>query len=969
MNAHTPTSATSIDRIPERLDQAEAPLCFGPFALYSRQHLLLRDGQPVNVGSRAMALLVALASRPGELFEKQELLALAWPRAVVEECNLRAQIVSLRRVLSVEGDLPCISTVPGRGYRFSAPLRTAPSAPSAPMACAPEAPITSAPTTPAPLAIASAPQSMAPLTIASTTAQGMPSAVTAVGREALIETLSTQLQVHRLLTLTGAPGMGKTTVALALADRLQAHFADGVRFIDLAPIDGTQPVHGMIACALGIATETANPLQELADTLGDSHLLLVLDNAEHVLEPTALAVETLLRHNPRIHVLVTSREPLRAACEYVHELAPLPVPAEHQRLRLEDVEHYPAMQLLMQRVRGFDADVVFNSGDLDDIACICRKLDGNPLAIELAAARVRAFGLHDLVGLLDGSFRLQMTGRRTALARQRSLSAALDWTYAMLSPDEQALLQQLAVFKGSFSLEAVKAVIDIGLDDVRDALPLLESLIDKSLLSLAEHPHGKRYRLLETTRLYAVQKLEEAGDGRVVFHRHALWALKLMHHANQQLDRLRPEHWLNQNAVEIDTLRGALQWAYAETGDRPLAVELTLLSAPLLLRLSLIGECHEWVKQGLRKAPLAPPVTAHQRMRLLTVSASLLMLTYGASSQMREAWAQVRIDADALGDTDSALRAIWGLWNDRICTNQHRQALTLAEQFLTNAREPLQSDRQMLGMRMRAVPLFYMADLAGARQAVAQALSSPLCARSHLVEMHFDQRIAARSLLAQVQLLEGNVGQALLTVDANVQDAINLCHPASLWYTLCLSAIPITLMVGSLHKTRQLMTLLKDSSQGRELHLWRQLARCFDSILAIRDGAPQAGVPQLGEALNQLRDQGHSPLYSLLRCEYAQGLALLGLEELGLEMLEETLTLVRSREELWYVPELLRVQAQLLRRQGLPPSTERLQGLLAQASECAQRHGLGFWTTRIAADTQRLDEPPLLRRLHGNLAR
>lgn len=959
MNAHTPTSATSIDIVSESLDQAEAPLRFGPFALYSRQHLLLRDGQPVNVGSRAMALLVALASRPGELFEKQELLALAWPRAVVEECNLRAQIVSLRRVLGTDGDLSCISTVPGRGYRFSAPLRAAASAP-------PAAAVATTATTPAPPS-----QRQASLTIASTTvaAQGMPSAVTAVGREALLQALTAHLQVNRLLTLTGAAGMGKTTVALALADRLQAHFTHGVRFIDLAPIDAPQLVQGMIACALGIATETATPLQELADALGESHLLLVLDNAEHVLEPTALAVETLLRHNPRIHLLVTSREPLRAACEQVHELGPLPAPVESQRLRVEDVEHYPAMELFMQRVRGLDADFVLTAGALDDIASICRKLDGNPLAIELAAARVRAFGLHDLVGLLDGSFRLQMTGRRTALARQRSLSAALDWTYAMLSVDEQTLLQQLAVFKGSFSLEAVKAVIDIGLGDVRDALPLLESLIDKSLLSLTEHPHGKRYRLLETTRLYAVQKLDETGDGRAVFHRHALWALKLMHRGNQQLDRLRPEIWLNQYAVEIDTLRAALQWAYGEAGDRPLAVELTLLGAPLLLRMSLIGECHEWVKQGLRKAPLEPPATARQRMRLLTVSASLLMLTYGASGQMRDAWAQVRIDADTLGDTDSALRAIWGLWNDRICTNQHRQALALAEQFLSHAREPLQGDRQMLGMRMRAVPLFYMADLAGARQAVAQALSSPPCARSHLVEMHFDQRIATHSLLAQVQLLEGNVGQALLTVDSNVQDAINLCHPASLWYTLCLSAIPITLMVGSLHKTRQLLTLLKDSSQGRELHLWRQLGRCFDSILTIRDGSPQAGVPQLGEALNQLRDQGHSPLYSLLRCEYAQGLALLGLEELGLEMLEETLTLVRSREELWYVPELLRVKALLLRRQSLPPRTECLQGLLAQASDHAHRHGLGFWVTRIAADAQRLDEPPLPRRLHGNLAR
>jgi hypothetical protein len=258
---------------------------------------------------------------------------------------------------------------------------------------------------------------------------------------------------------------------------------------------------------------------------------------------------------------------------------------------------------------------------------------------------------------------------------------------------------------------------------------------------------------------------------------------------------------------------------------------------------------------------------------------------------------------------------------------------------------------------MRAAPLFHMADLDGARQAIAEALSSPLSPRSHIIDMHFDQRIGARSLKAQIQLLQGHVGQALLTIDSNVEEAMSAHHPASLWYTLCLSAIPTTLLVGHVQRSHYFLKLLQDSVARHDLHIWRLFTRCFENILLIRGGAPEEGVPRLGEVLNQLHELGDSPLYSLIRCEYAQGLALLGLGQLGLEVLDETLFITAARQERWFRPELLRIKAQLMLKQDkTAPVHEMLQAALYEADT----QGASFWTARIAADLARLAGPASL---------
>lgn len=934
----------------------EGAVVFGPFVLVPQHHLLLKNGQPVALGSRAMLLLTAMATRPGELLEKADLLALVWPRVVVEECNLRAQVLTLRRTLETNTGLTCIVTVPGRGYRFVAPITCAVTAP------APVPPSASA--TPAvPLLTTERLTTELPSTELRSTeladSERPDSAVAPArraeravfGREALLKTLTRQLDARRFVTLTGHAGTGKTTVALALIGRLQAHFPQGVHFIDLAPVMRGELVHVVMAAALKIDCNTRDPLAVISASLANSKALLVLDNCEHVLEEAAVAVETLLRHARHCAVLATSREPLRAEGECVHEVEPLPFPPTSVQPNAEDALSYPAVTLLVEQIKSHDPAYVFVERDVPAAAAICRKLDGNALAIEIAAARVRAFGMQPLAEILDGSFRLQMTGRRTALPRHRTLGAALDWTHAMLSPAEQSLLRQLSVFNGLFSLRAVQAVTELA---DADPAALLESLMDKSLVVARQQLSTTRYRLLETTRLYAAQKLAEHAETDHTALRHALWMLAELKGSVQALKTTPAPDWLARYAADVDGVRAALQWAYSADGNRALAIELTLVSLPLWLRLSLTAECYGWVNRGLAPADGHQPIQPHARMLLLTASASLMVLTFGGGKALRDAWQQVADDAAALHDSEHRLRALWGLWTDHCCANQYGPALELADRYLSLSKSGQRGERQLLGLRMRATAQFHMGRLQAAKQSVLESLSAPLSADAHLIDLHFDQRIAARSLKALIQLLQGDQAGALTTLEDNVSQAVRLNHPATLWHTLCLGAIPATLLLGQQEKAQHYLELLVDSMAGHDLYLWRQFARCFEHILSIRQGAAEASLPALGKVMEQLQDQGGTPLFSLIRCEYALGLAQLGLVDRAIELIKQTVQTAEAREERWFLPQLLRTKARLLLDQGQSPPIA-ISRLLNLALEEAQRQGAHFWIEPILDDMRRLE--------------
>jgi predicted ATPase len=403
---------------------------------------------------------------------------------VVEEINLRVHIAALRRAFrDGEGGHCYIVNIPQRGYSFVAPLQQ--TSEFMPISCAP----------------------------AHKSRHNLPTRLTSItGRDAVVGSLVRQLPVRRCMTLAGPCGIGKTTVALRVGELLLQHYRDGVWWVDLAMIDDPAQVEDHLTRTLALETGTT------LDVLGQWHALLILDNCEHLLERCRTLVERLLDSAPRLSILVTSREPLLATDEALLTLPPLVVPPISALHSVDEVMGYSAVQLFVSRARARQQGFVLREQDLRAVREICRRLDGLPLAIELAAAQIDALALVGLQAQLDNCFELLTQGRRTAVPRHQTLKAALDWSYERLSPVEQTVLQRLAVFKSAFTLDAAMGVVSCATLLSANLNKVLESLALKSLLSREQASGATRYRFLNTTRGYALEKLkcrsELARDGR-----------------------------------------------------------------------------------------------------------------------------------------------------------------------------------------------------------------------------------------------------------------------------------------------------------------------------------------------------------------------------------------------------------------------------------------------------------------------
>jgi predicted ATPase/DNA-binding winged helix-turn-helix (wHTH) protein len=466
---------------------SEAVLRFGPYAFHLGQRLVLEGDRPLRLGGRALDVLQVLVEHAGSVVSKEALIAQVWPRSVVEEINLRVHIAALRRALGDGQNGQCyIVNIPQRGYSFVAAVEHSP----------------------------------APATFPDETVQkplhNLPARLTSItGRDAIVGSLVRQLPVRRFMTLVGPCGIGKTTVALRVAELLLQHYRDGVWLVDLAAIDDPAQVNDHLARTLELKVGT--PLEALSQR----HALLVLDNCEHLLERCRTLVETLLQSMPRLSILATSREPLKSEGETVLRLPSLAVPPASALRSVAEVMGYSAVQLFVSRARARQQGFALREQDLKVVREICRRLDGLPLAIELAAAQIDALALVGLQAQLGNCFQLLTQGRRTAVPRHQTLKAALDWSYERLTAAEQTVLQRLAVFKMAFTRDAAIGVISCDRLPVAELVQVMESLALKSLLSPEQGGGVTRYRFLNTTRTYALEKLELSGELRTLELRYA----------------------------------------------------------------------------------------------------------------------------------------------------------------------------------------------------------------------------------------------------------------------------------------------------------------------------------------------------------------------------------------------------------------------------------------------------------------
>jgi predicted ATPase/DNA-binding winged helix-turn-helix (wHTH) protein len=559
---------------------------FGDFQLAPARRRLLLEGQPVRLSDRALDLLVALVERRGEVVSKPQMLERGWPGLVVEESNLRVQIAALRRALRDPHDASrFIVSVPGRGYAFVGDVAWGPDEGDAPArgaaAALPQARPASA--VPAP-----------------------PSARALVGRDDFVATVEYELALRRFITVTGPGGIGKTAVARLVAARSAVRYADGVRLLDLAPLAGAELVLPHLASQLRVPAG-GGTLAALVEHLRHSHLLLVLDNCEHVVDAVCALAQALREQCEGVDLLATSREALRAAGEYVKRLQPLAVPPADEALPAEQALGYAALRLLVDRIEAQDVRLALDAAELALLGDICRRLDGLPLALELAASWVPVLGLAGVSALLDQRLSRLGGGPRDAPPRHRTLAAAIASSYDTLEADERALFRQLGLFRGAFTLEAVEGICRHrgGEAAARGALALLGRLVDKSLVSveLAEAP--PRYRMFESLRRYAQERLHDAGELRAAREAHARQVLSHCEGASaHQLEVPSPD-WLRRHGGDIADIRAALAWAFGDEGDVRLAVALVVASTPFWFRLLLVAELQGLLERAIAEGQAA----------------------------------------------------------------------------------------------------------------------------------------------------------------------------------------------------------------------------------------------------------------------------------------------------------------------------------------------------------------------------
>lgn len=557
-----------------------ASFAFGPFRLLAARHELLAQGVPVAIGQRALDVLFVLVRRHGELVSKDELMREVWPGVVVEENNLAVHISALRRILgkTVEGK-SYLQTVAGRGYRFVAPVMQE----AAARIAAPSAAAKPAQDETAKDAAHNLPQPLSRL----------------IGRGAELGVLHARLENHRLVTLTGAGGVGKTRLAIESARGALPAYPDGAWLVSLAPI--RELVAAVAAEVLGLG-HAGDSVAALAAALKSKRLLLVLDNCEHVIAECAQLVETLMQACPQVSILATSREPLAIAGESVFRVPSLPAPDAADGVTADAARRFPAVEMFVERAVALGEGFTLTDQNAATIAAICRRIDGIPLAIELAAPRLRVLSERQLASGLDERFGLLTGGSRTAMPRHQTLQALIAWSYELLSDAEQQMLRRCSLFAGSTALASIIAVAaddDIGSAQIGSvhALDLVTSLVEKSLILADRQDDETRYRLPESTRYFAQDKLDAAGEGdrRGMHARHFVARFT---QAAQAWETSASEPWLSRYGADVDNLRAALAWAFGADGSRELGLELVGCTHAIWSELGLMVEHRHWVERA-----------------------------------------------------------------------------------------------------------------------------------------------------------------------------------------------------------------------------------------------------------------------------------------------------------------------------------------------------------------------------------
>ncbi|MEX3846543.1 winged helix-turn-helix domain-containing protein [Paraburkholderia sp. BR10882] len=893
----------------------------GALLVNFEQREILRNGLPLRISARAFDILEVLFRANGSIVTKDDIIDSVWPDQIVEENRLQVHIAALRKAL--EADRELIKTVTGRGYILI-----------------PQAPL-------------------APQGALASTLPGRPTAL--VGRDADVENVVAKLAESAVVTLVGAGGIGKTALAIRVAEVAQAQFAHSVCFVELASANARESMLATMALALQVSpAEVLQDTRALLARMPPEGVLLVLDNAEHVVDEVAELVENLVAHARWLRVLVTSREPLTIRAETVYRVEPLAVPATEDTV--EAMLDHGAVQLFLQRARDIAPRCAGDEASVRAVADICRQLEGLPLAIELAAARVATLGIEGVAARLDDRLDLLSGGLRLALPRHQTLRATFDWSYALLDAEAKGLFRSLAFFTGTFAFDAVCAVATEPGVPIAAAITALGELAAKSLLTVEFHGAIALYRLTESTRAYAMEKLHDEGEVQRVAQRH----LRYLQRQIEDRSALVPHRSKSAQAhSSLDAARSTWDWAFSSDGDAALGVALAGSLVGTLLDASLVHECRERAHRALETLDALPKgaVDATCEMRVCSAYAAALLMTDGAAADAAALWRRVLERATGCADAVFETRAMWGLWNAAMTAGDIHASLRFATRFEARTLRGGSAWQKLCASATLAASLHCFGEHEQARDRLERTLASLEVSGPQSradTDLGIDPRIFGTGTLARIAWMQGETALALDLIER----AINLVRAdmlePSLCHLLAVVAVPIALACGESDLAASHLALLRSQAALNRFEVWKDYGECLAGQLALEAGRHEEGLSRLEAGLASLEARGFRRLTSALTVSFAQALLLEGRLDEALATIDEAQRRTAADGDHAFEAELMRASAQvhLARARAGYASGDKTRARLidaghrklAQAMALAREQGAWLFELRAALD-------------------
>ncbi|WP_439597310.1 ATP-binding protein [Falsiroseomonas sp.] len=890
-------------------------LRFGNLLVDAAARQLRIDGRAVAMPAPAFDILLVLARQAGQLVGKDAVMAAVWGAAAISDNTLQVHVAALRKALGAQRAL--LETTYGRGYRLLGDWTATAAAEAAPGPAAPPGNL--------PLATSRL-----------------------IAREEPLDQVARLLAEHRLVTLIGAGGIGKTRLAIEVARQVAPGFRDGCWLVELASLSDEGLVPQAVARSLGQGfTGHEVTAGDVASLLESRDCLLLLDNCEHVIGAATELAETLLRRCPGLRILATSREVLRARDERAFRVPSLDVP----RLAEEDaaaIRRHGAVALFLARMAMLGAAA--RDEEMPAIARICRQLDGIPLAIELAAARAGTLEVREVAARLDGRLHLLEADRRCMPPRHATLRATLEWSHDLLTPVEQLVFRRLAAFAGGFTLEAARAIAADADFDAEAVEEAVAGLVGKSLLNFTAAP-ASRWHFLETTRAFARERLQQDGEAGVLAARHADWfaaAIQAVWNAGAP----QPEP-LAAGARELENVHLAIATLFGTGGDPDRGARLVADFVPVWLHLGLTLDCQRRVERALAHHAAAGIAT---RIRLLATLTLILQRHAAPAEDSAGLLAELARLVDQAPDSEAQLFGIWAIWNQQANSDRHDAALASAARFAALARRTGQPLHQLVAQNMRGYVHRHLGryHLAARHLDAARRLAACGPQGRPLTWMHYEQRGYTEAMLASVQWQRGELDQARRTASAALDIASASGTGGDVMFAAILGVAPIAIHAGDHQAARVAADLGDDFCHARGFVFGSAQIRCLRAVLQAACGDPAGGAALLEATLGTLRSIGRCCYLGYYQAHQATALLACGDHARAAMLLTEAAATADRQGERWMLPELLRLQAECLMAQRRPALAPAAEAGLEAALDLARRQGSAFWELRIAGSLGRL---------------